>query len=360
MGTYQITVTDTYSMATIGTNLYSGGTLIQSNGVTVATDRLGSVRSNANGEKFAYYPYGVERTTPLTPDGREKFGTYFRDLTLNGVPQDYADQRYYNGNIGSFWSPDPGGLATANPKNPTSWNRYLYANGDPVNFRDPSGKSVLSAIWGFLTGGDDEPLPDVGSDPDDDDPYPCGGDYFNPAPNPACYASDGGVPDQPVDNTDDGDSGPECPLVGITGSYTLVPSWPVYAEFAPDMSADVDQAIATLNSESIVPQINSGYRGTKSQGNIPKNNPYPHAKPGKSWHNVGLAIDIQLTVGTNTANAIIAAFESAGLTWGGTFTKADNVHFQLPGAKSTNGIITSGAPSAAQVAACEAEHPNGH
>ena len=99
-----------------------------------------------------------------------------------------TDQRYYNANYGTLWSPDPGGLATANPKNPTSWNRYLYANGDPVNFGDPSGKSVLSAIWGFLTGGDDEPLPDVGSDPDDDNPYPCGGDYFAPAPNPAYYA----------------------------------------------------------------------------------------------------------------------------------------------------------------------------
>ena len=151
MGTYQINVNDgnTYSMATIGTNLYFGGTLIQSNGVTVATDRLGSVRSNANGEKFSYYPYGVERTS--TPDGREKFGTYFRDLTLNGVPQDYADQRYYNPNYGTFWSPDPGGLATANPKNPTSWNRYSYVDDDPANFTDAQGLVLSSAETGDPT-----------------------------------------------------------------------------------------------------------------------------------------------------------------------------------------------------------------
>ena len=155
MGTYQITVTDTntYSMATIGTNLYSGGTLIQSNGVTAATDRLGSVRSNANGEKFAYYPYGVERTS--TPDGREKFGTYFRDLTLNGVPQDYADQRYYNANVGAFWSPDPGGVKTAKPKNPITWNRYIYANDDPVNRVDPAGTD--SCFLGESGGGCDLP-----------------------------------------------------------------------------------------------------------------------------------------------------------------------------------------------------------
>jgi hypothetical protein len=60
-------------------------------------------------------------------------------------------------------------------------------------------------------------------------------------------------------------------------------------------------------------------------------------------------------------HAIIAAFESAGLTWGGTFTNKDNVHVQLPAAAThANDSVTSGAPSAAQVEACEAEHPNGH
>jgi len=39
----------------------------------------------------------------------------------------YADQRYYNPNYGSFWSPDPLGLRGANPRNPTSWNRYAYS-----------------------------------------------------------------------------------------------------------------------------------------------------------------------------------------------------------------------------------------
>ena len=39
----------------------------------------------------------------MTADGREKFGTYTRD----NPGQDYADQRYYNSNAGSFFSPDP-------------------------------------------------------------------------------------------------------------------------------------------------------------------------------------------------------------------------------------------------------------
>jgi len=36
-----------------------------------------------------YAPYGDERTS--TADGREKWGTYFRDA---GTGNDYADQRY--------------------------------------------------------------------------------------------------------------------------------------------------------------------------------------------------------------------------------------------------------------------------
>jgi RHS repeat-associated protein len=88
------------------------------------------VRANGQGESAAYYPYGEERTSAV--DGREKFGTYFRDA----IGQDYADQRYYGSGTGSFWSVDPG---PANLANPATWNRYAYANGDPVNLYDPSG-----------------------------------------------------------------------------------------------------------------------------------------------------------------------------------------------------------------------------
>ena len=94
----------------VGENVYFGRKLLVSNGVNVVTDRLGSVRANTQGERFAYYPYGEERTS--TVDGRDKFATYFRD----GVGQDYADQRYYNSSMGRFWTPDPGGIKTADPR----------------------------------------------------------------------------------------------------------------------------------------------------------------------------------------------------------------------------------------------------
>ena len=114
-------------------NVYFGGKLVKSKGAVVATDRLGSVRASSTGDRMTYYPYGEERTS--TADGREKFGTYMRD----SVSQDYADQRYYAVGIGRFGSPDPGGIGTARLSNPTSWNRYLYVGGDPINRTDPSG-----------------------------------------------------------------------------------------------------------------------------------------------------------------------------------------------------------------------------
>ena len=99
----------------------------------VARDKLGSVRANSNGETFSYFPYGEERTS--TADGREKFATYTRD----GFGQDYAEQRYYNGSSGAFWTPDPDGIKTANPGNPLSWNRYAYTKGNPIGRFDPRG-----------------------------------------------------------------------------------------------------------------------------------------------------------------------------------------------------------------------------
>jgi len=84
-----------------------------------------------------YKAYGGELTS--TPDGREKFGTYYRD----GSAMDYADQRYY-GTAGSLLSPDPVGINGAVPSNPSSWNRYGYVKGDPLNFGDPSGRVSCS------------------------------------------------------------------------------------------------------------------------------------------------------------------------------------------------------------------------
>ena len=131
------------SCASEGTDVYFGGKLIAetdaSGQVLAPTDRLGTVRGvNTNGTiaQPTYFPYGEPKTAGGI-DRQQQFGTYVRDSTPSA--QDYAGQRYYSNVTGRFFSPDPGGIATADPMDPGSWNRYAYVQGDPVNHQDRSG-----------------------------------------------------------------------------------------------------------------------------------------------------------------------------------------------------------------------------
>jgi RHS repeat-associated protein len=172
-------------------NRYFGGKLIQSNGLSVATDRLGSVRANSYGDRMAYLAYGQERGGD-TADGREKFGTYYRD----GLGLDYADQRYY-GQQGMFLSPDPAGMSATTLSIPGSWNRYGYALADPVNFLDPHGLDACGPGWqteAWLSGPCGDPCdPSMQSrfapSPTPPDPA-CSGPDPEPArnPDPLCFA----------------------------------------------------------------------------------------------------------------------------------------------------------------------------
>ena len=81
-----------------------------------------------------------ERVRWMGEYGRDKFGTYFRDA----VGQDYADQRYYNAGMGRFFNVDPGGIKTASPSRPSSWNRYSYVESDPINSSDRHGLFLCS------------------------------------------------------------------------------------------------------------------------------------------------------------------------------------------------------------------------
>jgi RHS repeat-associated protein len=126
-----------------------------------AMDRIGSVRGNRNGA-IAYFPWGEERPRSdgtLTADGTDKFATYFRD----GFGQDYAHSRYYNSNMGRFWSPDPGWRKSSKLGNPTNFDRYAYSLNDPINFYDPVGRNPC-----------DDPQDD-GNDACDADPGPGAG-----------------------------------------------------------------------------------------------------------------------------------------------------------------------------------------
>ena len=99
--------------------------------LTYAEDRIGS---NGN-----YYPYGTPYSGSV-PAESQAFGTYLED---SGSGLMYADQRYYRPGFGRFMTADRSN-ANIDYRRSTSWNRYAYTNGDPVNGMDPTGAGSLS------------------------------------------------------------------------------------------------------------------------------------------------------------------------------------------------------------------------
>ncbi len=182
-----------------GINTYFGGKMLSEKGVFVATDRLGSVRATSSGDNLSYFPWGEERGTG-TADGRTKFAGYYRDQP----GQDYANARYYSATTGSFWSPDPGGMKAANSGNPTTWNRYAYVAGDPINAIDPRGTDLMYIAQPGAQDCTDDPSQDGCWDPCQPNPY---ADGLLDAPDPSCYAA-------PVGGGGPGDDEPDpfvCP-----------------------------------------------------------------------------------------------------------------------------------------------------
>lgn len=59
----------------------------------------------------------------------------------------YLRARYYNPLTGRFMSRDP---EDGKPIDPKSLHKYLYANGDPVNLKDPTGRDADSAEYASL------------------------------------------------------------------------------------------------------------------------------------------------------------------------------------------------------------------
>jgi hypothetical protein len=100
--------------------------------------------------------------------------------------------RYYSNVTGRFFSPDPSGIRTADPKDPRSWNRYAYVNGDPANFADPTGRFCIhpDALRPQYEPDDPwDPAPDCGVEGPVGGGNPCiFGDAFAPVPGPDCYA----------------------------------------------------------------------------------------------------------------------------------------------------------------------------
>ena len=100
-------------------------------------DRLGNKVETSGASAASYYPYGE-----LKSGTASQFATYQRQ-SATGL--DYAQQRWYSSQVMRFTNPDPD-HASGKRGRPQSWNRYLYAQGDPVNRKDPSGLGSITVV----------------------------------------------------------------------------------------------------------------------------------------------------------------------------------------------------------------------
>ncbi|HKW87402.1 MAG TPA: RHS repeat-associated core domain-containing protein [Candidatus Acidoferrales bacterium] len=103
---------------------------------------------------LAYAPFGEQYaaagTTGVT---NTSFAGNNEDTTTNLY--DAMNREY--GIQGRWPSPDPAGVAAANPANPQSWNRYAYVLNNPLDLSDPSGfgpEKVPPAVMEDGSGGE--------------------------------------------------------------------------------------------------------------------------------------------------------------------------------------------------------------
>jgi len=115
----------------------------------IHSDWLGTERgrSGVNGalvESFTSLPFGDPASisnglSPLHFTGQE------HDAESN---LEHFWFRQYSSTLARWMTPDPAGLAAANPANPQSWNRYAYVLNNPLLFVDPDGRNYAFYVDG--------------------------------------------------------------------------------------------------------------------------------------------------------------------------------------------------------------------
>jgi len=102
---------------------------------------------------YSYGPYGEASAYAINASGAIAYAIGESYFGYNGEDYDpmtglqYLRARYYDASSGRFGTADtyPGTLL-----DPLSQNPYSYTQGDPINFSDPSGHGILSAIGNFF------------------------------------------------------------------------------------------------------------------------------------------------------------------------------------------------------------------
>ena len=85
-----------------------------------------------------YTPYGISLVNDAANDNQAGFTGHIKD-TDTGLT--YMQARYYDPVIGRFLSIDP--VTFLETGNPSSFNRYMYGNNDPINMFDPDGRQSV-------------------------------------------------------------------------------------------------------------------------------------------------------------------------------------------------------------------------
>lgn len=104
-------------------------------------DWLGNVRavtnlSGSTNQQCTSLPFGDDLSCTSSITAYTGITGTFFDSYDN---LDHFPYRQYTSNKGVWLTPDPAGLAAANPAFPQSWNRYAYVNNNAVSQTDPTG-----------------------------------------------------------------------------------------------------------------------------------------------------------------------------------------------------------------------------
>lgn len=139
-----------WTLVFAATSTYAGGTYVTylhpdtQGSPAVATDEQGNVVWTE-----AYDPWGARQiknsTSASTARGSRAWYTGKEEEASLGLY--YYGARWYSPDIGQFHSTDPASVSLSNPR---SFNRYAYANNNPIRFIDPDGKWSTDAHNYFI------------------------------------------------------------------------------------------------------------------------------------------------------------------------------------------------------------------
>jgi RHS repeat-associated protein len=102
----------------------------------MGTERARTSYAGSSEGTYTSLPFGDAYSASGTDNDAYHFATLDHDYGSN---TDHAQFRQYSSMTGRFMSPDPSGLAYADPTNPQSLNLYSYALNNPLTLVDSTG-----------------------------------------------------------------------------------------------------------------------------------------------------------------------------------------------------------------------------